>query len=209
MTCSCGSLRPCSPPPAPLPSPLAAPAPLPAPGKTPSRCASRPSSWVCRTAHAGQTVGREDPGTPREVEAGPAFPGPTSTHPGLTPDSDSDDEEAPFFSVGASSGAPPQPPAAEPSGPARSQSALSTLVTVLKGRVTALCEAKVRAPLGRGARPAPTHPTAPSSRIGALVCQGQRAPCSVTGRQTGQELFSFLENKHPLLPWGWGGGASW
>ncbi|XP_040826774.1 autophagy-related protein 2 homolog A isoform X2 [Ochotona curzoniae] len=57
-------------------------------------------------------------------------------------DSDSDDEEAPFFSVGASSGAPQQPPAAEPSGPARSQSALSTLVTVLKGRVTALCEAK-------------------------------------------------------------------
>uniref|UniRef100_G1TFT6 Autophagy related 2A n=1 Tax=Oryctolagus cuniculus TaxID=9986 RepID=G1TFT6_RABIT len=56
-------------------------------------------------------------------------------------DSDSDDEDAPFFSVGAS-GTPQQPPAAEPSSSALSQSTLSTLVTVLKGRITALCEAK-------------------------------------------------------------------
>ncbi|XP_036286351.1 autophagy-related protein 2 homolog A isoform X2 [Pipistrellus kuhlii] len=53
-------------------------------------------------------------------------------------DSDSDEEDAHFFSVGAS-GAPqagPRPPSP------RSQSSFSTLVTVLKGRVTALCEAK-------------------------------------------------------------------
>ncbi|XP_062051867.1 autophagy-related protein 2 homolog A isoform X3 [Lepus europaeus] len=56
-------------------------------------------------------------------------------------DSDSDDEDAPFFSVGAS-GAPQQPPAAEPSSSALSQSTLSALVTVLKGRITVLCEAK-------------------------------------------------------------------
>ncbi|XP_034869063.1 autophagy-related protein 2 homolog A isoform X3 [Mirounga leonina] len=53
-------------------------------------------------------------------------------------DSDSDDEDA-HFSVGASGA--PQPPAPESPSP-RSQSTFSTLVTVLKGRITALCETK-------------------------------------------------------------------
>uniref|UniRef100_A0A2K6N4D6 Autophagy related 2A n=2 Tax=Rhinopithecus TaxID=542827 RepID=A0A2K6N4D6_RHIBE len=57
----------------------------------------------------------------------------------LTPDSDSDDEDAHFFSVGASGG--PQPPA--PEAPSlHLQSTFSTLVTVLQGRITALCETK-------------------------------------------------------------------
>ncbi|ELK13375.1 Autophagy-related protein 2 like protein A [Pteropus alecto] len=54
-------------------------------------------------------------------------------------DSDSDDEDARFFSVGASSA--PQAPAPESPSP-HSQSTFSTLVTVLKGRITALCETK-------------------------------------------------------------------
>ncbi|XP_023374263.1 autophagy-related protein 2 homolog A isoform X1 [Otolemur garnettii] len=54
-------------------------------------------------------------------------------------DSDSDDEDAHFFSVGSSS--TPHPPAAEPLRP-HSKSTFSTLVTVLKGRVTVLCETK-------------------------------------------------------------------
>ncbi|XP_054097018.2 autophagy-related protein 2 homolog A isoform X3 [Callithrix jacchus] len=54
-------------------------------------------------------------------------------------DSDSDDEDARFFSVGASGG--PQPPA--PEAPSlHLQSTFSTVVTVLKGRITALCETK-------------------------------------------------------------------
>lgn len=54
-------------------------------------------------------------------------------------DSDSDDEDTHFFSVGPSGA--PQPPAPEASRP-RSQSAFSAQVTVLKGRVAALCETK-------------------------------------------------------------------
>ncbi|XP_059257936.1 autophagy-related protein 2 homolog A isoform X1 [Mustela nigripes] len=54
-------------------------------------------------------------------------------------DSDSDEEDAHFFSVGASGA--PQPPAPESPSP-RSQSTFSTLVTVLQGRITALCETK-------------------------------------------------------------------
>ncbi|XP_010597365.2 autophagy-related protein 2 homolog A isoform X1 [Loxodonta africana] len=54
-------------------------------------------------------------------------------------DSDSDDEEAHFFSVGTSG--TPQPPAPKSLSP-HPQSTFSTLVTVLKGRVTALCESK-------------------------------------------------------------------
>ncbi|XP_023510150.2 autophagy-related protein 2 homolog A isoform X1 [Equus caballus] len=54
-------------------------------------------------------------------------------------DSDSDDEDAHFFSVGASG--TPQPPASESPSP-HSQSTFSTLVTVLTGRITALCETK-------------------------------------------------------------------
>nr|XP_020020532.1 autophagy-related protein 2 homolog A isoform X3 [Castor canadensis] len=54
-------------------------------------------------------------------------------------DSDSDEEDAQFFSVGTSGA--PQAPVPEP--PSRhSQSTFSTLVTVLKGRITAFCEAK-------------------------------------------------------------------
>lgn len=58
-------------------------------------------------------------------------------------DSDSDEEDAQFFSVRAPS--TPQPPAPERSHP-HCQNSFSTLVTVLKGRVTALCETKVRGP---------------------------------------------------------------
>ncbi|XP_021494042.1 autophagy-related protein 2 homolog A isoform X1 [Meriones unguiculatus] len=53
-------------------------------------------------------------------------------------DSDSDEEDTQFFSM--ASGAP-QTPAPEPSR-RQSQSTFSTLVTVLKGRITAFCEAK-------------------------------------------------------------------
>ncbi|XP_028626860.1 autophagy-related protein 2 homolog A isoform X2 [Grammomys surdaster] len=53
-------------------------------------------------------------------------------------DSDSDEEDTQFFSM--ASGVP-QTPAREPSH-RQFQSTFSTLVTVLKGRVTALCEAK-------------------------------------------------------------------
>ncbi|XP_069848263.1 autophagy-related protein 2 homolog A-like isoform X1 [Dipodomys merriami] len=54
-------------------------------------------------------------------------------------DSDSDEEDVKFFSVGASS--VPQPPAPDPPRH-HSQSTFSTLVKVLKGRITAFCEAK-------------------------------------------------------------------
>ncbi|XP_029812574.1 autophagy-related protein 2 homolog A isoform X2 [Suricata suricatta] len=54
-------------------------------------------------------------------------------------DSDSDEEDAHFFSVGAAGG--PQPPAPESPGP-HSQSTFSALMTVLRGRITALCETK-------------------------------------------------------------------
>ncbi|XP_054553456.1 autophagy-related protein 2 homolog A isoform X2 [Talpa occidentalis] len=54
-------------------------------------------------------------------------------------DSDSDEEDAHFFSVGASGA--PQPPSPESPSP-HCQSTFSTLVTVVKGRITALCETK-------------------------------------------------------------------
>ncbi|KAG8522721.1 Autophagy-related protein 2A, partial [Galemys pyrenaicus] len=54
-------------------------------------------------------------------------------------DSDSDEEDTQFFSVGASDA--PQPPPPEAARP-HCQSAFSTLVTVGKGRITALCETK-------------------------------------------------------------------
>ncbi|XP_044234329.1 autophagy-related protein 2 homolog A isoform X2 [Ursus arctos] len=77
----------------------------------------------------------------------PGFPGPSGfwhdnfkmCKSAFKLDSDSDDEDAHFFSVGASGA--PQPPAPESPSP-RSQSTFSTLVTVLKGRITALCETK-------------------------------------------------------------------
>ncbi|XP_027264310.1 autophagy-related protein 2 homolog A isoform X6 [Cricetulus griseus] len=53
-------------------------------------------------------------------------------------DSDSDEEDTQFFSM--ASGAPHTP--APESSHRQSQSTFSTLVTVLKGRITALCEAK-------------------------------------------------------------------
>lgn len=131
-TCSCGSPQTCFP--APPPSLPASQAPRAA-GRTTStsRCASRPSSWV-----GGAPVGS----WPRAEQSwgGPSR-APSHSLLGLTPDSDSDEEDAHFFSVGAS-GAPQAAP--RPPSP-RSQSSFSTLVTVLKGRVTALCEAKVRA----------------------------------------------------------------
>lgn len=60
-------------------------------------------------------------------------------------DSDSDEEDTQFFSM--ASGVP-QTPAPEPSH-RQAQSTFSTLVTVLKGRITALCDAKVRQPNSR------------------------------------------------------------
>ncbi|KAM8929516.1 autophagy-related protein 2 homolog A [Lycaon pictus] len=77
----------------------------------------------------------------------PAFPGPSGfwhdnfkmCKSAFKLDSDSDEEDAHFFSVGASGA--PQPPAPESPSP-RSQSTVSTLVTVLKGRITAFCETK-------------------------------------------------------------------
>ncbi|XP_055987729.1 autophagy-related protein 2 homolog A [Sorex fumeus] len=55
-------------------------------------------------------------------------------------DSDSEEDDAPFVSARAPSG--PQPPTPEaPPGP-HAQSSFSTLVTVLKGRVTVLCDTK-------------------------------------------------------------------
>ncbi|XP_045153111.1 autophagy-related protein 2 homolog A [Echinops telfairi] len=75
-------------------------------------------------------------------------PGPTGPPPGFPNpfrmcksafklDSDSEDEDTRYFSVGASS----VPPTREPPNP-HSQSAFSVQVTVLRGRVTALCESK-------------------------------------------------------------------
>ncbi|CAD7670108.1 unnamed protein product [Nyctereutes procyonoides] len=77
----------------------------------------------------------------------PGFPGPSGfwhdnfkmCKSAFKLDSDSDEEDAHFFSVGASGA--PQPPAPESPSP-RSQSTVSTLVTVLKGRITAFCETK-------------------------------------------------------------------
>uniref|UniRef100_A0A8P0SVU0 Autophagy related 2A n=1 Tax=Canis lupus familiaris TaxID=9615 RepID=A0A8P0SVU0_CANLF len=77
----------------------------------------------------------------------PAFPGPSGfwhdnfkmCKSAFKLDSDSDEEDAHFFSVGTSGA--PQPPAPESPSP-RSQSTVSTLVTVLKGRITAFCETK-------------------------------------------------------------------
>lgn len=93
-------------------------------------------------------------------------------------DSDSDEEDTQFFSM--ASGVP-QTPAPEPSR--HSQSTFSTLVTVLKGRITALCEAKVRQP-GAGERPTPgplVEPHKPASfRLGgrrAESLKGQRTHC--------------------------------
>nr|XP_004656699.2 autophagy-related protein 2 homolog A isoform X2 [Jaculus jaculus] len=80
--------------------------------------------------------------TPAAAPQPPGLPGSTGfkmCKSAFKIDSDSDDEDAQFFSVGASGA--PRPPAPVPSG-RHSQSTFSTLVTVLKGRITALCEAK-------------------------------------------------------------------
>lgn len=63
------------------------------------------------------------------------------------PDSDSEEEDAHFFSVDESG--VPQPSVPEPRNP-RAQSTFSTLVTVLKGRITVLCETKVSEGRGGG-----------------------------------------------------------
>lgn len=128
-TCSCGSPQTCSPPPPLLPPP-AAQVPR-ASGTTASRCASLPSGWVGRVL--------QGPWGPWQTLPPP--PGlPATQFLDLTLDSDSDDEDT-HFSVGASGA--PQPLARESRSP-RSQSTFSALVTVLKGRITAHCETKVR-----------------------------------------------------------------
>ncbi|XP_044537960.1 autophagy-related protein 2 homolog A [Gracilinanus agilis] len=84
---------------------------------------------------------------PAASVAAPGFPGPSSfwhdnfkmCKSAFKLDSDSEDEDVHFFSVNESG--VPQPPAPEPRSP-RAQSTFSTLVTVLKGRITILCEAK-------------------------------------------------------------------
>ena len=131
-TCSCGSPRTCFPPP-PLPlAPLASQMPQ-ASGTTASRCASLPSSWVGGVPWWGPAAGAALPGLlPTRLLA-------------LPPDSDSDDEDT-HFSVGASG--TPQRLAPESQSP-HSQSTFSTLVTVLKGRITAHCETKVSTAQGR------------------------------------------------------------
>lgn len=160
-TCSCGSPRTCFPPP-PLPlTPLASRAPR-ASGMTTSRYASQPSSWVGGTPQLGSRA----PHHPELGRARAALPGLLPTWLlDLTPDSDSDEEDAHFFSVGASGA--PQPPAPESPSP-RSQSTFSTLVTVLQGRVTALCETKVRAAPGRRAPWTPVPPPTVGRRGGPV-----------------------------------------
>lgn len=128
-TCSCGSPQTCCPAPSAPPTHQVLRTPQVS-GATTSRCASRPSSWVWAPEMAG--VGPSSPGSLSHVA-------PSSEH----ADSDSDEEDAQFFSVRAPS--TPQPPASERSHP-HCQNSFSTLVTVLKGRVTALCETKVRGP---------------------------------------------------------------
>lgn len=113
---------------------------------------------MCKSAFKlGRRSTRRGPRAPEPPElgrAGAATPGLLPTRLlDLTPDSDSDDEDARFFSVGASSA--PQAPAPESPSP-HSQSTFSTLVTVLKGRITALCETKVRA--AGGGEPPPSEP---------------------------------------------------
>uniref|UniRef100_A0A4X2K3P0 Autophagy related 2A n=1 Tax=Vombatus ursinus TaxID=29139 RepID=A0A4X2K3P0_VOMUR len=84
---------------------------------------------------------------PAASVAAPGFPGPSAfwqdnfkmCKSAFKLDSDSEEEDAHFFSVDGSG--VPQPPAPEPRGP-RAQSTFSTLVTVLKGRITVLCESK-------------------------------------------------------------------
>ncbi|XP_036114200.1 autophagy-related protein 2 homolog A isoform X1 [Molossus molossus] len=76
----------------------------------------------------------------------PGFPGPSGfwhdnfkmCKSAFKLDSDSDDEDTHFFSVGASGTAQAAPESLRP----HSQSTFSALVTVLKGRITALCETK-------------------------------------------------------------------
>lgn len=129
-----------------LPTPASAPATHP-PGFPGPSGFWHDNFKMCKSAFK---LGRRDiwwgPGPPKLGRAGAALPGllPTQLL-DLTPDSDSDEEDAHFFSVGAS-GTPQATP--RPLSP-HSQSSFSTLVTVLKGRVTALCETKVRAALGR------------------------------------------------------------
>ncbi|XP_006861146.1 PREDICTED: autophagy-related protein 2 homolog A [Chrysochloris asiatica] len=78
--------------------------------------------------------------TPGPTACPPGFPGPfRMCKSAFKLDSDSEDEDAHFFSVGvpgASHTPTPKPPRPQ------SQSTFSTLVTVLKGRVTALCDSK-------------------------------------------------------------------
>ncbi|XP_076971909.1 autophagy-related protein 2 homolog A isoform X2 [Tamandua tetradactyla] len=86
--------------------------------------------------------------TPGPTTHPPGFPGPSGLWPddfkmcksAFKLDSDSEDEDTHFFSVGSLGPAAPAP-APKPLGP-HTQSTFSMLVSVVRGRVTALCEAK-------------------------------------------------------------------
>ncbi|XP_028916332.1 autophagy-related protein 2 homolog A isoform X3 [Ornithorhynchus anatinus] len=89
-----------------------------------------------------------EPGPPSGPQPGPAgFPTPPNLwhdhfkmcKSAFKLDSDSEEEDVHFFSVEEPGG--PRPAPAKPRSP-RAQSSCSTLVTVLRGRITALCEAK-------------------------------------------------------------------
>lgn len=135
-TCSCGSPQTCFPPLPPLHPRPAAQMPR-ASGTTASRCASLPSSWVGGMLRWVPGAGADPPPPPGLL---------ATRLLDLALDSDSDDEDT-HFSAGASGA--PQPLARESRNP-RSQSTFSALVTVLKGRITAHCETKVRTAQGQG-----------------------------------------------------------
>lgn len=124
-----------------------------------SNTATRPPGTsgfkMCKSAFKlgmRRTLARQEGGV--QVWRGGAFPPHLlPTQPPIHSDSDSDEEDPQFFSM--ASGVP-QTPAPEPSH-RQSQSTFSTLVTVLKGRITALCEAKVRQPR-LGELPTPEFP---------------------------------------------------
>lgn len=119
--------------------------PAPAPAAPPAGCPDASGFWqdsfkMCKSAfklgRQGAPVASRAPG-----QTLPPPPGlPATQLLDLILDSDSDDEDT-HFSVGASGA--PRPLARESRSP-RSQSTFSALVTVLKGRITAHCETKVR-----------------------------------------------------------------
>lgn len=123
--------------------------PAPAPAAPPAGCPDASGFWhdsfkMCKSAF--KLGRRRAPVGPGGWADPPPPPGLLATRLlDLTLDSDSDDEDT-HFSAGAPGA--PQPLARESRSP-RSQSTLSALVTVLKGRVTTHCETKVRTARGR------------------------------------------------------------